>query len=61
MEREYFTITEVSEKLGLSTTAIKAFIRKGKLKAYRPHKKMLVQKSDLDAFMLASAVSVKVS
>ncbi len=58
-ECEYLSLKEVSSKIGLSQSMIKNLIRSGKLKAYRPKRKLLVAIADLDAFMLAVAYEPK--
>ena len=61
VEREFLSVREVCIKLGLGEKTVKGYIRKGWLKAYKPHKKLLIAKADLDQFLAAVAIVPKVS
>ena len=60
MDREFFTVSEVCKKLGLSDSGVKLFISRGLLRAYRPGgKKLLIKKTDLDTFLENGVVQPK--
>ncbi len=61
VEREFLSIREVCVMLGMGEKTVKGYIRKGWLKAYKPQKKLLVAKADLNQFLASSAVIPKVS
>lgn len=60
-ERQFLTVSQVCKRLGLSDTAVKRYIASGRLKAYRPSKKILILETDLTAFLERSVIAPKVS
>jgi excisionase family DNA binding protein len=50
-EEKYFDLGGLSEYSSLGRTCLKELIRKGELKAYKPVGKLLVKKSEFDAWV----------
>lgn len=61
MQAEFLSVSDVCKALGLSDTTVKRYIAIGKLKAYRPDKKLLIKKTDFDAFLAEATVIPRVS
>lgn len=51
MDQKYLTVTEARDYLRLSVVTIYRLIKQGRLRVYRPAKKLLFTVEDLDAFM----------
>jgi excisionase family DNA binding protein len=55
MTNDEMTVTEVAARLGVSTVAVRALIRRGRLVARRVGPIFLIRESDLDAYRASVA------
>ena len=53
---EYLTLDEVADLTRTPQSSVRAWIRRGKLVATRPGKRVLVSRTDLDALLRTSAI-----
>lgn len=58
-KEEYLNIKQAGEISGLSHTTIRKAIKAGRLRASRPTWKVVIMRSDLDAFIQCRAVEPK--
>ena len=51
MDKEFLTIEEVAQEIRISVAAVRKRIKEGLLRAYRPGKRVLVRRADLEIFL----------
>lgn len=57
-EKVYFTKQEAAEYTRFSARTIESLLARGELKAFRPGRKLLFRRTDLDAFIQQYPVNV---
>lgn len=50
-EPAFISLTAASARTGLSTASLRRAIRAGRLQAYRPNRRVLLDPAELDAFV----------
>lgn len=60
-QQVYFTKQEAAEYLRFSPRAIESLLARGELKAYRPRRKLLFRREDLDAFVQRHPIGMDVA
>jgi excisionase family DNA binding protein len=51
MEKEYFSVKEIADKLGVSVDTVQGLIRRKELVAYKVGNTYRIKKEDFDKFM----------
>jgi len=54
-DREYLTVSEAAKLTTLAVSAIRLYIRRGKLKAARVGKRLVISRAELDRFLIAGS------
>ncbi len=49
--KQWLTVEDISQELGIDEQTIRLWIRSKKLRAYKPGKQYLVRREDLDKFL----------
>ena len=49
--KQWLTVEDISQELGIDEQTIRLWIRSKKLRAYKPGKQYLVKREDLDKFL----------
>jgi len=55
---DYLTLDEVAVITRAPLSSVRGWIRRGRLAATRPGRRVLIRRADLDAFLAAAAVRV---
>jgi excisionase family DNA binding protein len=56
MESDILTVTEAAKYLKVSVVTLRRYLWKRKISFFRPNRKILISKSDLDAFLALNRV-----
>jgi excisionase family DNA binding protein len=59
-DKRYLTLKQCKEIANISSSTLRTKIKNGQLRALRPSQKIMIERSDLDAFMQANESKPKV-